>query len=84
MVQEMVQNGVTLVHSTYGSGYSAFSDLSGVIGVGQVDGNNYYGVYSPPWDSNVDCSAPCMNIIRLQANNSCSEGTGNTSFSHHW
>ncbi len=79
MMEEIVESGVTVVHSTHGTGWSTVQDIPGVIGVGQVASDFNYYPYNV-WEPNVDIYAPCLDVARLAALNSWAVGTGNTSF----
>lgn len=79
MVEEMVANGVTIVHSTHGNSWSSIRNIPGVIGVGQVNASRDYVPYDV-WEPEVDIYAPCLDVLRLIHNNSCAVGSGNTSF----
>jgi hypothetical protein len=85
MMQEMIDSGVTFVHSCAGvnSNHGVYHDIPGVIGVGQANQNLEYEQYAEfggGWDNYVDIYAPCINVCRLESGNSCVPGEGNSSF----
>jgi len=79
--QEMVDNGVTLVVTAYGNNNQSIRGINGVIHVGQADINRNHEDYPiGEFTPGVDIYALCIDVVRLQAFNQCSVGTGNTSF----
>lgn len=83
MMQEIIDSGVTIVHSCGGEGWhSLYADIPGIIGVGQLDKDlNYvpYPAFGGVWDGDVDIYAPCIDVCRLEKNNTCVLGKGNSS-----
>ena len=80
MMQEIIDSGVTIVHSCRGVGWhSLYADIPGIIGVGQLDKDLNYVPYAGVWDGDVDIYAPCIGVCRLEKNNTCIFGAGNSS-----
>jgi Subtilase family/Secretion system C-terminal sorting domain/Right handed beta helix region len=81
MIEEIVKSGVTLVHGTKGNAHNGYGGIPGIIGIGQVDKDLNYKEYTTGvFDQNVDIYAPCLDVCRLERDNGCQNGTGNTSF----
>lgn len=77
---EMIGQGVTIITSGFGNSNNTKANTDGYIYVGQADSNfNHvggdYGNYP-----DVDLYALCIGVNRLQSQNSCGFGGGNTSF----
>ena len=86
MIAEIVASGVTIVGASsnrwFANGVNDWlteSAVPGVIIVGQIYSDYNYYPYNE-WEGEVDIYAPCIDVNRLQNNNSCGFGTGNTSF----
>ncbi len=73
MIEEIVNSGVTIVGCAYGNGWNKVKDVPGVILIGQLNSDRDHEPYNG-WEAGVDIYAPCLNVIRLQANNSCGVG----------
>ena len=80
MVEEITAGGTSIVVAAYGSGHSTYANIPGVINVAQMDesGQNF-DQYASTQEQNVDIGVPIMNLWRLQVDNSCSLGSGNSS-----
>ncbi len=93
MVQEVINRGVTLVVSAYGSSHSQYANIPGVINVAMLLNTLEYVVYhnTQSQELNVDIGAPVRgtngngDIWRLEENNGCraSYGGGSSAAAPH-
>lgn len=81
-IENYISQGVTFIHSAQGNTPPSSAILDGYIYVGQADNNfNHVGGDSYYRDqTGADLYALCVGVNRLQSNNSCNFGGGNTSF----
>lgn len=77
---EMVENGVVIIGSGRGNGWSQVQDIDGVIVVGQVNSDFEYVPYASFGDNYIDIYAACLNVPRLTPFGTCEVGSGNASF----
>lgn len=77
-IEEYINDGGTLIHSAYGN-YNSDGNIDGYIYVAQADQNfNHDNGYGAQGGS--DIYALCVGVNRLQGQNTCAYGSGNTSF----
>lgn len=76
---EIIDSGVVIVNGAFGNS-NPFGSKDGYIYVAQADANINHVDQGYGTQSGSDIYALCVGVNRLQAQNSCGRGTGNTSF----